>query len=942
MPYASDVEYALCHANENQLHKYTNRHYTRLCAAEVRGLEKSVNRKNQSEPVFELDERTAEFVLTEFRQAPAELPAATPDCPSEASLAACFAHTLSSKEREGLDRHMQTCGHCAGLLDFLTSAAVRFPRSMPTASKRLLPRGLRQPTKVEQLWRQLKESVTDFFVPNPARLRAFADSGGGDDQIEQLSYRHILCQTPQAQAVLYVQGRRLFLSLFTRIPNAITALTIVDGRTKVQLQQEEKGGAKDELRYNLGAIDSWRGHTLQINFRVKGRQHKEQVRIGDTDTDSSPTRRGMHEIQYQFDALGNYIRGLQVIADELLRNPNDRHLHDRFKQYLLSKLKDPGVPWLPRSYTSLGIPAEMTRVLVSLPERAFTPGAEIGEVLFPLVDGTGEGFLRLFRCKQEDAHQPTRFSANISAPMRDGILRACQEVDRYLEKEYRVSSFARPETGYAFEVVGGPLPAADETLDGHSAEAAAALAFLSLRTQVPIASDIAVTGRLDGLAIVAVDGVAAKLDALLRERPYLTRIFLPRANADALPAPRPAQLEPISDFPSLIDKVFQGRLSERINPEILDIGSILSAALKEYYAGDYPIALRLLKGLLAQLPASRGHRYHRFVCWWRVGSIATHWGDIAQADNAFAQALKLASDLWNEGRLGSDEYLNLYVSYAVHLTDLYRYEEAERALLDNPVRRGGHRYQNIVEVRRLGSLGQLYRFCGRLGEAEQALKEALQLIDPDTEPHELAREHTYLGTVYTDLGCYDLATEHFHEAEVINQRLVPPSPLNQVFTAVFASRMWYRSEQFERSRREAERALAVSSGFERVFPGCIARRYQALSLIALGQKEEGRRILREEMLPPVGAVDWPSPNIRLIRDRSVIELALDLLSEKDRTPAEITRLVRHLLAGLRSFLSAREYFRADIDRLRRDLAAKQVNPAVLRKHLAALAGRIHE
>jgi tetratricopeptide (TPR) repeat protein len=901
-----------------------------------------VKRKSQSTSVFELDGRTAGLVLAEFRRAAAELPVATPDCPSEASLAAHFAQTLSSKEHERLDRHVESCGHCAGLLDFLSSAAVRSPRSMPAVSKRLLPSALRQSGRVEQLWRKLKESMTDFFVPNDARLRAFADSGGGNDQIEQLSYRHILCQTPAAQAVLYVQGRRLFLSLFRKIPSAITAFSVFDHGDKVQLQREGMGTAQDELKYNLGPVDSLYGHTLQINLRVKGRQYNNQVRIGQSATASLAAKRRIEEIQYHFDALGNYIRGLQAIADELLRNPTDRHLHDRFKRYLLKKLKDPTVPWLPSSYTLLGFPPDIADALDSVPGHSFAVRSEIGEVLLPLVDGTGEGFVRLFRCKHDETHRPSRFSANVSATMRDGILRACHEVDRYLKKQYCISSVTGPETGFAFEVVGGPLPATDETLEGHSIEAAAALAFLSLRTQVPVASDIAVTGRLDGLTIGAVDGIGEKLEALLRERPYLTRIFLPRANADALPTARAVQLEAVSDFPALIDKVFQGRFRERINPEALDIGGILSAALKDYYSGDYPTALSLLKGLLAQLPVSRGHRYHRFICWWRVGSIATHWGDIAQADTAFAQALELADHLWNEGRLGSDEYLNLYVSYAVHLTDLYRYEKAERALCDNPVRRGGHRYQNIVEVRRLGSLGQLYRFSGRFSEAEQVLKEALQLIDPDTEPHELAREHTYLGTVYTDLGRFELAARLFHEADVINQGLVPPSPLNEVFAAVFASRLWYRSGEFERSRREAERALALSSGFERVFPGCIARRYQALSLIALGQKEEGRRILREEMLTPVGAVDWPSPNIRLIRDKSVIELLVDLLSEKDWTPAEINPLVHHLLAGLQVFASALDYFRADIAHLRRDSAAKQLKLAVMRKHLAALSVRIHE
>jgi len=893
-------------------------------------------------PLPELDERAAELLLAELRRPPTQLPPPTPDCLSESALAACFAHALSAQERERFAPHIRTCGRCSGLLDFLSSAALRLPADLPVTSKRILPRALRRPAAVEQLWRKLGEAVTEFFAPNPGRLRAFADSGGGDDQIDQISYRHVLCQTPEAQTVLYLQGRHLFLSLFGKIPGATNSLAVFDRGSKIPLQRDQNAAAPDEAKYSLGTYDLWRGHTLSIEFRLKGRGYKQRVRLCETDTDFSPAARGIQDIQYQFDALGNYIRGLQAVASELLRNPNDRHLHDRFRRYLLKKLGDPAVPWLPRSYASLGFPPRISSALASLPIRAFAAKTEIGEVLFPLVDAGGEGFLRLFRCQQDDAQRPSRFSANISVPMREGILRACEQVDRYLKSRYRVSSMTAPDTGYSFEIVGSPLRAASESLEGRSVEAAAALAFLSQRTQVPLPGDIAVTGRLDGLEVVAIDGVREKLAALTRERPYLKRIFVPRANADALPEPRPAEIEPVADVPELLDRVFQGRLAEQIRPETLDIAGILTAALKDYYAGDYPTALRLLKRLLAQLPASRGHRYHRFVCWWRVGSIATHWGDSAQADAAFAQALKLAHELWNEGRLGSDEYLNLYVSYAVHLTDLYRYQDAERALCDNPIRRGGHRYQSIVEVRRLGSLGQLYRMSGRLREAEQALESALQLIDPDTERHELAREHTYLGTVCTDLGRYELAARHFHQADKINRGLVPPSPLNEIFTAVFASRMLYRSGEFDPSRREAERALALSSGFERVFPACIARRYQALSLIALGAKEEGRRILREEMLPTVGAVDWPSANIRLIRDKSVIELILDLLREKDGSPAEIKRLIRHLLAGLRRFTPALGHFSKEAAALRRDLAAKRPNPAALRRHLVALAGRIHE
>src|SRR5262249_24013276 len=158
---------------------------------------------------------------------------------------------------------------------------------------------------------------------------------------------------------------------------------------------------------------------------------------------------------------------------------------------------------------------------------------------------------------------------------------------------------------------------------------------------------------------------------------------------------------------------------------------------------------------------------------------------------------------------------------------------------------------------------QLYRFTKRFQEAERMFTTALQLLDAEVERHELPREHTYLGMVYTDLGQYDLAETHFHTADEINQSLPKPSPLNEIFTCTYASRLWYLCGTYERSLRVAEQAILLSSGFERVFPGCLARRWQGLSLIALGQKEEGRQVLRSEMVPPSEAVDWPSPNIRV-------------------------------------------------------------------------------
>lgn len=648
---------------------------------------------------------------------------------------------------------------------------------------------------------------------------------------------------------------------------------------------------------------------------------------------------GIEEIRYQIESLGNYVKGLQLAAGLLRRLPTDRHLQSRMGKYLVQVLTHASTPYLPDP-ASFSLPPAIRAALRSVQPRSLETKTEIGAVLCLLVDKEGEGFVRIFRCKRDNPRRSSQFSLNISPILRDCILNACRQAEHYLDMQYHVPSLTGPETGYYYEIVGGPPSPVKEVIDGRSVEGAAALAFLSQRTQVALPTDIAISGQLDDLTFGAVSGIEKKVRAVVREQPYVARVFIPQKNLADLPSPL-SQVEAVPDLHAIVEKVFKGHFVELIRRDEVDIRGILSAAERDYRQGEHRNALKKLQGLLRSLPISRGHAYNRFFCWWRIGSVTTHWGDITQADTAFAQALEMAETLWKEGRLSSEEYLNLYVSYAVHLTDLYRYKAAERALRDNTVSRSEHSHQAIVEVKRLGTLGQLYRYAGQLQEAEQTLQIALNLLSPEVkeEKEELPREHTYLGTLYTDMGKYDLAKEHFRKAEEINQSLGEPSPQNETFTRTYASRLFYFRGEYDRSRQEAERVIEISS--ERVFPACIARRYQGLSLIAMGQKEHGLQILREEMVPPLGAVDWPSPNIWAIRDVSVIELALYLLQEADSTLEDVRSLLRHVLTGLKNFSAAHHFFKSDITRLQHHLDAKKLTPPVLRKHLIALRDKIH-
>lgn len=647
----------------------------------------------------------------------------------------------------------------------------------------------------------------------------------------------------------------------------------------------------------------------------------------------------VEEIRYQFEFLGNYVKGLHLAATLFRRQSTDRHLCARLNAYLTSVLRNAPSPCLP-AIRDLSLPPETRAALAMVPSGSPETKEAVGEVLCLFVDRDGEGFVRLFQCKRVgDPRQPSSFSRNVRPSMRERVISVCREVDRYLESQYHVPSWSDPDTGYTFEIVGSPLPEAKEALDGRSIEAAAGLAFLSLRTQVPLPTDIAATGTLEGLTLGPVRQTSSKVTTVLRERPYVTQIFVPREATAELGPVRPAQVNAVADIPAIIEVIFEGRFGQRITHHALDVRGVLNVALEEYYSDQFENAFKKFKGLLGCLPRQR--RQERWVCWWRIGSIATHWGKTQLADSSFRRALSLAESLWRERRCSDEEYLNLNVSFAVFLTDLYRYRDAERALCDNAVRRSRQHYESIQEVRRLGTLGQLYLCMRRLHEAKEAFEHALGLIDPHAEPHELPREHTYLGRLYTDMADYARAETHFRKAHQANQSLDHSSPVNELFTRTYESQLFYRQGNYVRSQESATRASTIAAAVKSVYPACVARRYHGLSLLASGQMEQGRSVLRGELASPAGMMDWPSPNIRVIRDVSIIELLLHLLPAGDVPAREIRVLLRHIVSGLKKFSAARHHFQKDIGVLESALRNSPLNTGILTKRLMSLRDKVH-
>jgi hypothetical protein len=196
--------------------------------------------------------------------------------------------------------------------------------------------------------------------------------------------------------------------------------------------------------------------------------------------------------------------------------------------------------------------------------------------------------------------------------------------------------------------------------------------------------------------------------------------------------------------------------------------------------------------------------------------------------------------------------------------------------------------------------------------------------------------------LYTETKDFNKAVEHHTRGAAIIKRLDRGGGPDELFLRTYGSRLFYLQGDYARSIAEAERAVEIAHTQQQVYPACIARRHQGLSLLGLGQEAEGRALLRAEKDPlDFSAVDWPSLNIRVIRDVSVIELALHLLQANDGKEKEIRSLLRHVLTGLKKFSLAHHFFKNDITRLQRHLAAKKLTPSILRGHLITLRDKIH-
>jgi hypothetical protein len=237
--------------------------------------------------VARLGSREMEMLWVELNRTPGPLPEATPECPDENQVALAFEGQLSASEQGTFDHHLKGCGYCRGLLDVLTATFVRLPDKLPPAPREALPRELRRPDIKKVLLarlRQAYERVRVFFVspflPQPSLVRGTAASAP-PLRFDEILQREVLIESPDVQAVAFLRGNTLYLSILVDRPKAVQSLLITDMQTQSAWREEKRTEERGEILLHLGPAAALCGKQLEISFRVGKRLYRTQVHIRD-------------------------------------------------------------------------------------------------------------------------------------------------------------------------------------------------------------------------------------------------------------------------------------------------------------------------------------------------------------------------------------------------------------------------------------------------------------------------------------------------------------------------------------------------------------------------------------------------------------------------------------------------------------------------------------
>ncbi len=558
------------------------------------------------------------------------------------------------------------------------------------------------------------------------------------------------------------------------------------------------------------------------------------------------------------------------------------------------------------------------------------PAAEAGAVTCALVTARApyEALVRRLRIRRsaEQADQAC-FPSSFDPHTRAALAAACEAMQDHLRRRW----FTVPlqlEARHRVQLEQGP----DVEVAGRSLGGAAALAYFSLWTSVQVPATVAVIAAVEpgehGRGVLRETDEAAlwhKVEALVRERPWLRRVVVPRSQLRCVPTRLRSRLVPADTLEELLWAALGPAYEERITvPAGINLPNEVQRAEADYRGGHdrrpWSHKARRFEALAAALPADEANARFRCRCLAYQASCHLHQGETALADPLLHEALSLY-DRFNDTADWS--FLPWVLDrMAMSQLDVYDVDGArERAARALDLARECRLNLEIVSKLH-GTLGQILLAAGDLKGAVEQLSAALDGIHR-VKPDECVRNHTYLVRAHGAAGDVARATAQYEAAVSHLARLPEDNRLTHKTYLRYAMAGVYMGQGQASEAADLLAGLPLPA-LEKIGP--IAARIHKLlvrAYLALGQQDEALEHHRM-----VADLVGPSPTSRLrwLQATADLELAAGRLEQggEDKMADQRER-IDAALACLPSFPGAQKRFGAVMAEVR-DLLAGDAGP----------------
>jgi len=413
------------------------------------------------------------------------------------------------------------------------------------------------------------------------------------------------------------------------------------------------------------------------------------------------------------------------------------------------------------------------------------------------------------------------------------------------------------------------------------------LSLYSRLTSIPVPVEISATGKIgtDG-SVLPVSGIDKKLAVINVERCHIKKVMVSDLQDIVDPVPSGLELVRVKTVGEAIDEVFKLSSASFLPGVLFD--SDKEVADLEHQKKQYQInscifnATEIINEL--KLPSCNLAKNKKiknlFLSYGLRGSCYCHRGDIKKSSDDFLNASKLYRG--NPGLIEAEKFLELKISQAVLLKDIFRYKEAVKVHEAVSAEIETIKALDFLKVQNISSLSQLYSAQGYFEEAEALQRQAIALVRR-AKPEDLNRNYGYLVHLLTRKKDYPKA---MRAAARMDEELAKLSESEQKSYPPFCH--WYKAELLYRrlssssrtKKKDFKTLQQLACRYQEItfHAPALVRKFCALAHLYMGDKTGGMKNLNQVMAFFDNQVD---PMYRLLGVTVRVELCLlHLLQER--------------------------------------------------------------